>query len=201
MSESPLSEVPGSPPAAPSAKTANKRAKKAPTYKDESSELSSEEEVKPAAKKAKANNGKAQSKTTAPVKKSKAEEATDDVKEETAKPAAKKAAPKKREPKVDPLSEESLKSHPCRCGPPASLGPEATSESKYHTAQGPTHRIGAHTSASGGVENALVNASQLGGRALALFLKNQRKWESSPLDEDGVKRFRKLMLERDMGGK
>lgn len=187
--------------AAPAAKSASKGAKKAPAYKDESSELSSEEEKKPAPKKAKTNSGAAQPKAKAAAKgkKVKPEEATDEVKEETAaKP--KKAAPKKREPKVDPLSEESLASHPCRCGPPASLGPNTQSESKYHTAQGPTHRIGAHTSASGGVENALVNASQLGGRALALFLKNQRKWESAPLDEDGVKRFRKLMLERDMGG-
>ena len=204
MSESPLSEAPGSPPAVAAAKTAGKRAKRAPAYEDESSELSSEEDVKPASKKVKTNSGKAQTKAKAPAKKPKvtkdSEEAVDEVEAESAQPAAKKAAPKKRVPKVDPFSEEALNSHPCRCGPPASLGPSASKESKYHTSQGPTHRIGAHTSASGGIENALVNASQLGGRALALFLKNQRKWESSPLDEDGVKKFRKLMLERDMGG-
>ena len=210
MSDSSLSDAPGSPAAKVSKTTASKaangskRGKKVAAYKEESSDLSSEEESKPAAKKAKIGAGKAQSKSKAAAKKVTAkkqtEEPVEDADTEIKKPAAKKAPAKKREPKVDPFSEESIASHPCRCGPPASLGPDAVPESKYHNANGPTHRIGAHTSAAGGIENALVNASQLGGRALALFLKNQRKWESSPLDEDGVKKFRKLMLERDMGG-
>ena len=51
-----------------------------------------------------------------------------------------------------------------------------------------------------GKENISSDSGQGLAWALALFLKNQRKWESSPLDEDGVKKFRKLMLERDMGG-
>jgi AP endonuclease-1 len=176
-------------------------------YKESSSELSSEEEAKPATKKAKVGTGKVQKKAepapkkkTAPKKTKEDHSDADDVTEPATGSTIKKAPAKKREPKIDLLSEESLKSHPCRCGPPASLGPDAKKESKYHGPDGPTHRIGAHTSAAGGIENALVNASQLGGRALALFLKNQRKWESSPLDEEGVKKFRKLMLERDMGG-
>lgn len=210
MSDSSLSDAPGSPVAkvsksnASRATNGSKRGRKVAAYKEESSDLSSEEDSKPAAKKAKVGTGKVQIKPKAATKKAtpkkELEEPVEDVDIEIKKPAAKKAPAKKREPKVDPFSEESIASHPCRCGPPASLGPDAVPESKYHTANGPTHRIGAHTSAAGGIENALVNASQLGGRALALFLKNQRKWESSPLDEDGVKKFRKLMLERDMGG-
>jgi hypothetical protein len=210
MSDSSLSDAPGSPaakvsiPTASKATNGSKRGTKVAVYKDKSSDLSSEEDSKPAAKKVKVGTGKAQSKPKTATKKATSkkepEEPAEDVDAEIKKPATKKAPAKKRESKVDPFSEESIASHPCRCGPPASLGPNAAPESKYHTANGPTHRIGAHTSAAGGIENALVNASQLGGRALALFLKNQRKWESSPLDEDGVKKFRKLMLERDMGG-
>lgn len=36
--------------------------------------------------------------------------------------------------------------------------------------------IGAHVSASGGVEAAPVNASEIGANAFALFTKNQRQW-------------------------
>lgn len=36
--------------------------------------------------------------------------------------------------------------------------------------------IGAHVSASGGVENAPLNAHAIGATAFALFTKNQRQW-------------------------
>jgi hypothetical protein len=201
MSDSSLSDAPKSPPTI-SSKRSGGRKKTVPAYKDESSGLSSEEETKPVKKKTKLDNGSAQSKKKPAAKAKKpTENVTADDRDVDAKPATKKAAPKKREPKTDPFSSDAIASHPPRCGPPAAREPNPSAESKYHNASGPTHRIGAHTSAAGGIENALLNASQLGGRALALFLKNQRKWESSPLDADGVKKFRKLMLERDMGGK
>jgi deoxyribonuclease-4 len=50
--------------------------------------------------------------------------------------------------------------------------------------------IGAHVSASGGVENAPVNANEIGARAFALFTKNQRQWFSNPLSEASIKAFR-----------
>lgn len=50
--------------------------------------------------------------------------------------------------------------------------------------------LGAHVSASGGVENAPVNASNIGARAFALFTKNQKQWISSPLSLESIKRFR-----------
>ena len=37
--------------------------------------------------------------------------------------------------------------------------------------------IGAHVSASGGVENAPLNAREIGATAFALFTKNQRQWK------------------------
>ena len=49
--------------------------------------------------------------------------------------------------------------------------------------------IGAHVSASGGVENAPVNAAAIGAKAFALFTKNQRQWVSSPLSEESITKF------------
>lgn len=50
--------------------------------------------------------------------------------------------------------------------------------------------IGAHVSASGGVENAPLNATAIGADAFALFTKNQRQWVSSPLTEKSIKLFK-----------
>jgi len=50
--------------------------------------------------------------------------------------------------------------------------------------------VGAHVSASGGVENAPVNANEIGAKAFALFTKNQRQWFSNPLTRASIKAFR-----------
>jgi deoxyribonuclease-4 len=50
--------------------------------------------------------------------------------------------------------------------------------------------VGAHVSASGGVENAPVNAKAIGAKAFALFTKNQRQWFSNPLSKASIKAFR-----------
>jgi deoxyribonuclease-4 len=50
--------------------------------------------------------------------------------------------------------------------------------------------VGAHVSASGGVENAPVNANLIGAKAFALFTKNQRQWFSNPLSKASIKAFR-----------
>lgn len=55
--------------------------------------------------------------------------------------------------------------------------------------------IGPHVSASGGVENAPLNAVQVGATAFALFTKNQRQWFSAPLSEKSVEAF-KVNLEK-----
>ena len=49
--------------------------------------------------------------------------------------------------------------------------------------------VGAHVSASGGVENAPVNAHRIGAKAFALFTKNQRQWVAKPLSADNIKFF------------
>ena len=50
--------------------------------------------------------------------------------------------------------------------------------------------IGAHVSASGGVENAPKNAHEIGAKAFALFTKNQRQWVSKPLTEESIQLFK-----------
>lgn len=53
--------------------------------------------------------------------------------------------------------------------------------------------IGAHVSASGGVENAPINASKIGANAFAFFTKNQRQWIAKPLTEESIKLFKENM--------
>lgn len=50
--------------------------------------------------------------------------------------------------------------------------------------------VGAHVSASGGVENAPLNAQKIGARAFALFTKNQRQWVAKPLTDESITRFK-----------
>src|SRR5690606_6207724 len=50
--------------------------------------------------------------------------------------------------------------------------------------------VGAHVSIAGGVENAPVNAHQIGATAFALFTKNQRQWLSKPFTEESISAFK-----------
>jgi deoxyribonuclease-4 len=50
--------------------------------------------------------------------------------------------------------------------------------------------IGAHVSAAGGVQNAPLNAGEIGANAFALFTKNQRQWKSKPLTQDQITGFK-----------
>ncbi|HEY5715196.1 MAG TPA: deoxyribonuclease IV [Psychromonas sp.] len=50
--------------------------------------------------------------------------------------------------------------------------------------------IGAHVSASGGVFNAPKNAHEIGATAFALFTKNQRRWQGTPLDAATIDKFK-----------
>jgi deoxyribonuclease-4 len=50
--------------------------------------------------------------------------------------------------------------------------------------------FGAHVSASGGVENAPLNAQAIGAKAFALFTKNQRQWVAAPLTARSIDAFK-----------
>lgn len=55
--------------------------------------------------------------------------------------------------------------------------------------------IGAHVSASGGVENAPSNAYAIGAKAFAFFTKNQRQWFAAPYKEETIVRFKERVEE------
>lgn len=55
--------------------------------------------------------------------------------------------------------------------------------------------VGAHVSASGGVENAPVNANAIGAKAFALFTKNQRQWVAAPLSKKSITLFKERCAE------
>lgn len=55
--------------------------------------------------------------------------------------------------------------------------------------------IGAHVSASGGVENAPIHAHNIGANAFALFTKNQRQWVSPPLTDKSITLFKERCAE------
>lgn len=50
--------------------------------------------------------------------------------------------------------------------------------------------VGAHISASGGVENAPLNAKAIGAKAFAFFTKNQRQWVAAPYSQKNIDLFK-----------
>lgn len=55
--------------------------------------------------------------------------------------------------------------------------------------------VGAHVSASGGVNNAPINAAEIGATALSLFTRNQRRWTAKPYDQETIDAFHTAMAE------
>ncbi|WON75566.1 deoxyribonuclease IV [Serratia sp. UGAL515B_01] len=50
--------------------------------------------------------------------------------------------------------------------------------------------VGAHVSASGGLDQAVIRAHEIEATAFALFTKNQRQWKAAPLTSDVIDKFR-----------
>ncbi|RJT20635.1 deoxyribonuclease IV [Buttiauxella izardii] len=59
--------------------------------------------------------------------------------------------------------------------------------------------IGAHVSASGGLENAAIRAHELEATAFALFTKNQRQWRAAPLTEEVITNFKRACEKYNYG--
>lgn len=53
--------------------------------------------------------------------------------------------------------------------------------------------VGAHVSIAGGVEQAPLNAAEIGASAFAMFAKNQRQWDAPPYTRQNIDRFRRNM--------
>lgn len=126
-------------------------------------------------------NGDTKRKRTKPAPKDDTSSGADQSSQPTKKPRA-----SKKTPKPDPFHADTLATHPPRLGTTTSISM--------------THLIGAHTSTSGGPEFALVNASELGANALAMFLKNQRRWESKGFEDASVETWKRMMKRREEGG-
>ena len=56
-------------------------------------------------------------------------------------------------------------------------------------------RLGVHVSIAGGVEEAVLRASELGCTALQIFSRNPRGWNSAPLADSSAAEFRKRIQE------
>ncbi|MCX6178216.1 MAG: deoxyribonuclease IV [Chlorobiales bacterium] len=56
-------------------------------------------------------------------------------------------------------------------------------------------RVGAHVSIAGGVENAPLQASNIGAKAFAMFTKNQRQWTAPKLTTTSIDAFHKNCTE------
>ena len=50
-------------------------------------------------------------------------------------------------------------------------------------------RFGCHLSTAGGLERALLSATELDFQCVQLFVKNQRQWQSGPLEEEQIRVF------------
>ncbi|MEA3499763.1 MAG: deoxyribonuclease IV [Candidatus Marinimicrobia bacterium] len=61
--------------------------------------------------------------------------------------------------------------------------------------------IGAHVSASGGVDNAPKNAKAIGATAFAMFVKNQRQWVAKELTQKTIDAFKKNLKEINISPK
>lgn len=55
--------------------------------------------------------------------------------------------------------------------------------------------IGAHTSASGGSYNALLEGAQIGATTIQLFTSNQKQWKGRTLSEEEIETFKRLKKE------
>lgn len=60
-----------------------------------------------------------------------------------------------------------------------------------------THQIwiGAHTSAAGGVHNALLEGQEIGATAIQLFTSNQKQWNGKPIPNDEVAAWERALQE------
>ncbi|MBH3017573.1 deoxyribonuclease IV [Serratia ureilytica] len=59
--------------------------------------------------------------------------------------------------------------------------------------------VGAHVSASGGVDQAVIRAHELEATAFALFTKNQRQWKAAPLAADVIDKFKSACAQYGYG--
>ncbi len=58
--------------------------------------------------------------------------------------------------------------------------------------------LGAHTSTAGGVSKSIERATKLGFTAIQIFTKNNNRWNSKPLEENEIERFKSLLSDSEI---
>ena len=53
--------------------------------------------------------------------------------------------------------------------------------------------LGAHTSTAGGVYTAIERAMKMKFTAIQIFTKNNNRWNAKPLEEEEIRKFKKLL--------
>ncbi|RDB22943.1 putative endonuclease 4 [Hypsizygus marmoreus] len=106
--------------------------------------------------------------------------------------AAAAARPTKRA-KLDEAEEESSAATGSK--PKRKAASKNIDKTMFPERHGSQWKVGAHASAAGGVENAIVNAAAIGANAFALFVKSQRKWTSPALTTTSITSFKARMEE------
>lgn len=61
-----------------------------------------------------------------------------------------------------------------------------------------TFLVGAHTSAAGGVQNALYEGRDIGANTIQLFTSNQRQWSARPLSQETLDAWKKALSETNI---
>ena len=59
--------------------------------------------------------------------------------------------------------------------------------------------LGAHVSAAGGADQAVLRAVEIGATAFALFTKNQRQWKGKPLTDEAIAAFKEACQDHGFG--
>ena len=59
--------------------------------------------------------------------------------------------------------------------------------------------LGAHVSAAGGADQAVLRAVDIGATAFALFTKNQRQWKGKPLTDEAIAAFKQACKTHGFG--
>lgn len=59
--------------------------------------------------------------------------------------------------------------------------------------------LGAHVSAAGGADQAVLRAVDIGAKAFALFTKNQRQWKGKPLTDEAIAAFKQACKTHGFG--
>jgi AP endonuclease-1 len=152
------------------------------SYAESSASSDEEKEEKKKPTKPKPSPRKGKRKAPAVVDGGSEEDEADDVKTDAVVAAASVVATKKRKTSTTTTTTKKTTTTTKKAS-------TTTTEPMATRLLGSKMLVGAHVSMAGGVQNAITNSIMIGGNALALFVKSQRKWVSPPLKAADIAAF------------